>query len=153
MKAEEDDKVVNVGKAGRSVDESFTEEERENCRYFFNETSGVTFEDVFIPVTMNRGFRKPAVIHAWWMPAHSSGLFASSGLTVLYTHGNADNISFFKKLYAFLTVELGVNVFAWDFPGFGRSGGDASESSIRAAAEDMMQYLKSKRWGVVVFMA
>jgi len=141
------DAPLSIATSSDQSDESITEDELENCLYFFNQSSAVAFEDVFLRVPMKRDpfNRDPITIHGWWIPAVSTGNVSSSNLTVIYTHGNADNISFFKKLYEFLAADLGVNVFAWDFPGFGKSGGLASEKSIRAAAEQVIEYLFHQR--------
>lgn len=60
-------------------------------------------------------------IHAWWCPKEN----ATGAL--LYCHGNAGNLSFVADVYRRLQDELNVSVMAFDYPGFGRSGGSPSE--------------------------
>lgn len=141
------DAAISAVPPSDQIDESPTEDNLENCLYYFNQSSAVSFEDVFLRVSMDRDpfNRDPVTIHGWWIPSVGTGNVSSSNLTLLYNHGNADNISFFKKLYEFIADDLGVNVFAWDFPGFGKSSGVASEMSIRMTAEDVMEYLLYQR--------
>jgi fermentation-respiration switch protein FrsA (DUF1100 family) len=64
----------------------------------------------------------------------------SSGVWILYFHGNAGNISDCVDRYRQLE-RLGVNVFAGDYRGFGESGGHPDEQGIYMDAETMLNYL------------
>lgn len=71
-------------------------------------------------------------LHGWWMPVENA-----RG-TILYCHGNAGNIGTRMDVYEGLRA-LGVNVFAFDYRGYGKSRGKASEDGLyedaRAAYE------------------
>ncbi|MGA9118950.1 MAG: alpha/beta hydrolase [Bacteroidota bacterium] len=64
----------------------------------------------------------------------------SSGVWILYFHGNAGNISDCVDRYRQLE-RLGVNVFAGDYRGFGESGGHPDEQGFYTDAETMFSYL------------
>ncbi len=64
----------------------------------------------------------------------------STGIWVLYFHGNAGNIS--DCVDRFRQIErLGVNVFAGDYRGFGESNGHPDEEGFYRDAEAMAEYL------------
>jgi len=66
---------------------------------------------------------------AWWLPARSG---AKEGPVLLFAHGNAELIDHWGA--AFEPVrERGASVLLVEFPGYGRSEGAPSESSIRGA--------------------
>jgi fermentation-respiration switch protein FrsA (DUF1100 family) len=62
--------------------------------------------------------------------------------TLLFSHGNAedigDNVPFFRELR-----QAGFAVFAWDYRGYGESGGVSSERSFYQDAEAAYGYLTS----------
>lgn len=91
--------------------------------------------------------RLQARIHTWLVEADSGGEFYSAHrpLYLIYTHGNIDNLSFSKKLYAWLAKDLGINVLAWDYPGFGKSSGVPSEQMLYKAIEKIFDYLVNKK--------
>ncbi len=93
---------------------------------------GLHFEDVHF--TTADGEK----LHGWWVPHEEA--FA----TILFFHGNAGNISgridTIEKLQA-----LGVNVFIFDFRGFGQSTGSPSEEGLYKDAEAAFQYLVKTR--------
>lgn len=64
--------------------------------------------------------------------------------TVLYCHGNAEDLAHGHGSYKQLAEKLGVDVFAPDYPGYGASDGAPSEAGAFAAAEAMMQLLLVK---------
>jgi fermentation-respiration switch protein FrsA (DUF1100 family) len=74
-------------------------------------------------------------IHAWWCP--------SEGATgaVLYCHGNAGNLSHRGGAVVGLQKVLGESVLIFDYPGYGRSGGQPSEAGCYAAAEAAYDWL------------
>jgi len=71
-------------------------------------------------------------LHGWWIPS------ADARGTILYCHGNAGNISTRMEVYNGLH-SLGVNIFAFDYRGYGKSRGLTSEDGMyedaRAAYE------------------
>lgn len=88
----------------------------------------VSVEDVFFATA--DGVR----IHGWW--AESPG----AGVTILYFHGNAGNITHRIDNIAFLT-QIPANVLAVDYRGYGRSEGRPSESGVYLDAQAAYDYL------------
>jgi len=83
---------------------------------------GVPFEDV--PFTAADGVR----LHGWFVPApRAQTASGARPFTFIMFHGNAGNISHridWAKLYR---DRLGVNVFLFDYRGYGRSEGEPTE--------------------------
>jgi fermentation-respiration switch protein FrsA (DUF1100 family) len=82
---------------------------------------GLDFEEV--EFTSEDGKR----LHGWWVPA------AGATATVLFCHGNGGNIGSRVDTLRILH-EFGVNVFAFDYRGYGRSRGIPSEHGTRKDA-------------------
>lgn len=64
-------------------------------------------------------------LHGWLIPAHGRSDAMHEAPTVLHVHGNAGNI----RHHAFFTEHLpraGINVFLFDYRGYGESGGRAT---------------------------
>ena len=65
--------------------------------------------------------------------------------TLLYSHGNAEDINDLKDVHLIYTFH-GYSVFAWDYRGYGTSGGKANEENvcqdIRAVYKYMTEELK-----------
>ena len=78
----------------------------------------------------------------WVMPA-SAG---TGGLWLLICHGNAGNLSEFDRPvhYAGLS-HLGLNLLAFDYRGYGESGGTASEQGLYRDADAAYRYLRERR--------
>jgi fermentation-respiration switch protein FrsA (DUF1100 family) len=74
-------------------------------------------------------------IHAWWCPK-SSGDGA-----ILYAHGNGGNLSHRARIYADLQREQNLSVLAFDYPGYGKSGGKPCEAGCYAAADAAYEWL------------
>jgi uncharacterized protein len=76
--------------------------------------AGLSHEDVYFRTSDG------IVLNGWWV--------ASPGGrgTVLFCHGNAGNISFLIDTIRLING-MGLNVFVFDYRGFGRSGGSPSE--------------------------
>jgi fermentation-respiration switch protein FrsA (DUF1100 family) len=76
---------------------------------------------------------------AWIIPAANAGPDAP---WVLISHGNYGNIGFGGRpqFYAWFR-DLGVNLFAYDYRGFGASDGLPSESGVYADADAAYRYL------------
>lgn len=77
-------------------------------------------------------------LHAWFVPA--SG--ARKG-TVIYFHGNAQNLSSHYSFVAWLPAE-GFDVFAFDYRGYGASEGSASRQGLHEDSLAALDYV-SKR--------
>nr|WP_287411561.1 alpha/beta hydrolase [Pseudodesulfovibrio sp.] len=73
-------------------------------------------------------------IHGWWLP-HAAPRF-----TLLFSHGNGGNLSHrLDTLRIF--HDLGLNVFAYDYSGYGQSLGDPSEEATAADAHAAWDWL------------
>jgi fermentation-respiration switch protein FrsA (DUF1100 family) len=79
-------------------------------------------------------------IHAWWVPSDS----AEAGVA-LFCHGNGGNDSHAFGWARVLRRELGVSVLAFDYPGYGKSGGRVSEAGCHAAGESAYRWLVEEK--------
>lgn len=68
------------------------------------------------------------LLHGWWMPAKG----ASRG-TVVYCHGNAANLTLHARYVAWLP-KRGYSVLAFDYRGYGKSGGVVTRAGTIADA-------------------
>ena len=93
--------------------------------------SGLPYEDVFFEASDG------VTLHGWFMPAEKS-----RG-TVVLCHGNAGNISLRMEKAIFFN-RLGLNVFMFDYRGYGRSLGRPSEEGVYQDAEAAYSYLISR---------
>jgi uncharacterized protein len=75
-------------------------------------------------------------LHAWWLPAAGS-----APCTVVHAHGNAANISNHLPLVAWLPAQ-GINVFTFDYRGYGHSEGQPSFDGVVA---DVQAALRTAR--------
>ena len=71
---------------------------------------------------------------------------SDSGFWLLMCHGNAGNLSEFDRPlhYAGLT-RLGLNLFAFDYRGYGESGGTPTEDGLYRDAQAAYRYLREKQ--------
>jgi len=91
------------------------------------------FEDVY--------FQDRPRLNGWFFPANTNSPRAH--LAVLICHGNAGNISHRLDLYQLL-LATGVNVFAFDYRGYGRSEGRPSEGGTYQDAESAHSWLLTR---------
>ena len=89
---------------------------------------GLEFEDVSF--TASDGVR----LHGWYVPGEGE-------TTWVWFHGNAGNISHRLDNLVELHHQLGVNVFIFDYRGYGRSGGRVSEQGTYLDGEAALAYL------------
>lgn len=82
---------------------------------------GLAYEDVHVRNSMG------TELHGWWLP-HPQPRF-----TLLFCHGNGGNISHREESFRIFHL-LGLNVFIFDYSGYGRSQGVPSEKATRADA-------------------
>lgn len=80
-------------------------------------------------------------LNAWYFPAPEKS--GQSNSVVLICHGNAGNISHRLDLYELLHG-LGLNVFAFDYRGYGRSQGTPSEEGTYLDTRAAHRWLTSK---------
>jgi fermentation-respiration switch protein FrsA (DUF1100 family) len=94
---------------------------------------GLKYEDVY--------FRTPdgARLNGWFIPDGSS-----PRATVLFCHGNAGNISHRLDIIRIFN-ELGLNVFIFDYRGYGRSSGLPTEKGTYLDALAAYDYLLTRK--------
>ena len=80
-------------------------------------------------------------LHGWFFPAHQDS--ARARQVILFLHGNAGNISLRLHFYA-AWLELGVNVFTFDYRGFGRSEGKPNEEGTYLDGQAAVQWLRHR---------
>ena len=90
-------------------------------------TVGLAFEDIYLQSGEAR-------IHAWYVPAKNARL------SVLFCHGNAGNMSHRLETLSLFNT-LGVNVLIFDYAGYGRSEGKASEAQTYRDVEAAWRFL------------
>lgn len=90
------------------------------------------FEDIYF-VTSD-GIK----LNGWYIPAKESMA------TVLFCHGNAGNIGDRIEIID-MFCRLGLNVFIYDYRGYGRSQGNPSEEGLYLDAQAAYKYLIDKR--------
>ena len=77
-------------------------------------------------------------LHGWWIPAEKPRA------TLLFFHGNAGNISHRLDLVEIFR-NLGLNVFLFDYRGYGRSTGKPSEDGLYRDAAAAWRHLTETR--------
>jgi fermentation-respiration switch protein FrsA (DUF1100 family) len=80
-------------------------------------------------------------LNGWFFPADTNS--PRAGVMILVCHGNAGNISGGLDLYQAL-LETGVNVFAFDYRGYGRSAGRPGEEGTYRDAQAAHRWLRQK---------
>ena len=65
----------------------------------------------------------------------------SARYALLYFHGNAEDLGEVEPSLAALRDRLGVSVMGWDYRGYGRSGGSASEPDTLRDAHAVLAYM------------
>jgi uncharacterized protein len=77
----------------------------------------------------------------WVIPAESP-----SSLWLLVCHGNAGNLSEFDRPVHYAGLrQLGLNLLAFDYRGYGESGGSPSEAGLYRDADAAYRYLTNQR--------
>lgn len=78
-------------------------------------------------------------LNAWYLPSPQRGYF-----TLIYFHGNAGNISHrLQKIDSFL--RRGINVFIFDYRGYGKSSGSPSEEGVYIDARASYDFIKKTK--------
>ena len=92
---------------------------------------GLAFEDVYFKT------RDHLTLNGWFLKnPHASS-------TIIFAHGNAGNISDRLSKIKFF-YDLGLNVFIFDYRGYGKSEGKPSEAGIYLDAQGAYDYLQSQ---------
>jgi fermentation-respiration switch protein FrsA (DUF1100 family) len=63
---------------------------------------------------------------------------------VVYFHGNAEDLGGVEPRLQLLRDHLQVSVLAWDYPGYGRSGGRPGEPATLRAAQAVLAYVTGR---------
>lgn len=93
---------------------------------------GLAFDDIFFATS--DGVR----LNGWFVP------YAGARRTLLWFHGNAGNISHRLDNIRLLHDKVKINIFIFDYRGYGRSDGRVSEEGTYKDGEAALQYLRSK---------
>jgi len=94
---------------------------------------GIDYENVKLD-----SLDKSAKLHGWYIPGKNATK------TLLFFHGNAGNIS--QRMESIkIFHELGLNVFIFDYRGYGMSTGRPSEQGLYDDARTAWQYLTQTR--------
>jgi uncharacterized protein len=81
-------------------------------------------------------------IVGWVMPAAHS----ENGFWLMICHGNAGNLSEFGRPAHYAALrDVGLNLLAFDYRGYGESGGTASEQGLYRDADAAYRYLTEER--------
>lgn len=93
---------------------------------------GLAFEDLFFET--GDGLK----LNGWYIP------HAAPVATLLWFHGNAGNISHRVENIRLLHERVPVNVFIFDYRGYGRSEGSVSETGTYRDASAALAYLRGR---------
>ena len=93
---------------------------------------GMPYEDVFLKTA------DAVELHGWYIPA------PGATRALLFLHGNAGNISHRHDSIAIFR-RLGLNVFIFDYRGYGRSQGVPDEAGLYRDADAAWRYLTETR--------
>jgi fermentation-respiration switch protein FrsA (DUF1100 family) len=63
-------------------------------------------------------------------------------LTILFSHGNAEDIGLVSQYFREASQIMQVNVFAYEYPGYGMSSGEPEEEKCYAAVEAAYKYMR-----------
>src|ERR671918_1940473 len=93
---------------------------------------GLDFEDVFFAT--RDGLR----LNGWFVPHRQARS------TLVWFHGNAGNISHRVENIKLLHDKLQINIFIFDYRGYGRSEGRVSEEGTYLDAEAALDFVRSQ---------
>ena len=106
---------------------------------------GLEYEDIYLSAADGQR------LHAWYLPARTK---AKALGTILFLHGNAENMSTHIKSVFWLPA-YGFNVFLLDYRGYGRSTGRADIDAAHVDVETAIGYLINRggvdRKALVIF--
>lgn len=106
-------------------------------------TITATPHESFEPIRFDYTEEGIARLSGWWIPADKGARW--SGAAVLYLHGGAGSLSNYVSELDALHA-LGVNVFAFDYRGYGKSAGPhPEETRMSADADAAWSYMMGTR--------
>ncbi|MBN2414013.1 alpha/beta hydrolase [candidate division KSB1 bacterium] len=79
-------------------------------------------------------------LYGYWVQSNGS----RPGLTILYCHGNKHNMDEYWDR-VMLLYDLGVNVFVFDYRGYGLSEGESSESGLYKDGEAALRFVLGEK--------
>lgn len=79
------------------------------------------------------------VIPAFFLPS------PSARFTLLFSHGNAEDLGLIVSFFRKLSRDLRVNVFSYEYTGYGMSTGQPQESNVYADIEAAFVYLRDTK--------
>lgn len=91
-------------------------------------------------LTTESGHKLPALLHRRQQmgsaakPGSRRGGSQPRRFLVLYSHGNAEDLTQLRQLVAFMAHHLDADVLAYDYPGYSIASGSPSEAGLYAAA-------------------
>ena len=92
---------------------------------------GLSFEEAYFPASDG------VALHGWFAPG-------GSDVTWIWLHGNGGNIGHRLEHLALLHSRLDVNILLFDYRGYGRSEGRASEKGTYRDARGALDYVRSR---------
>ncbi len=93
---------------------------------------GLAYDDIFF--TTGDGVR----LNGWFVP------YRGAQTTLLWFHGNAGNISHRLENIKLFHDKVGVNLFIFDYRGYGRSEGRVSEEGTYLDGKAALKYLRTR---------
>lgn len=109
---------------------------------------------VFQPPAPSYGFTPSIWLstkHGYTIPAFFVDRCAR--FTLLFAHGNAEDLGMIHSYFEHVSIIWNVNVFAFEYTGYGLSTGEASEKNVYADAEAAYNYLVDvlgKQWETII---
>jgi len=94
------------------------------------------FEDVSFPSADGTG------LHGW-LASRSLNIGVQAAPFLLYCHGSAGNITYRSPIIARL-LEIDLTLFIFDYRGFGKSAGTATEAGLRADARAAYDHVRHR---------
>jgi len=94
---------------------------------------GLAFDDIYF--TTSDGVR----LNGWFVP------YPGAQTTLLWFHGNAGNISHRLENIKLLHDKVKINVWIFDYRGYGRSEGKISEEGTYRDGEAALRYLRNRK--------
>lgn len=105
----------------------------QQTQYLTPDKIGLVYEDVYFHSTDG------VKLHGWWLPAKG----VAKG-TVLFFHGNAENISTHIANVYWLPAQ-NYNVFLPDYRGYGKSEGEPTLAGVQDDLNSAMKYLLQRK--------
>ncbi len=101
---------------------------------FTPEDAGLRYEDISF------GVAGGLQLHGWFIPGDGE----AGNTTWIWFHGNGGNIGHRVDELAMLHHRLGVNLFIFDYQGYGRSQGKPSEQATYRDARAALEYVSNR---------